>query len=731
MPADRWQWVQGLAHTPEVDAVLDKQDRGDPLTSDERRILNEARAIINSEVRGWERGEPWDRDEDVTPTPAASPPAGTPVPGSPEMPPSPAPVGNEPIPADIGPPTGPLYGPNSPDDVLTLEDPFGNTFYMTRDQYDNEDPAYRDSLTVQATEPRGSHPTLARPGIEPAYGPALPAEPSAAVPPATPAATAASAPPASPPIAPIKLPPQPAINAPLQDEPPNRRPAPSASSAPSAPAATPKAPAPAPASKPAAPPASIAPPPFESDASGALLPEGRFTRPIRQAGGRPTQRVAERVGREIGEVFRPGDQGGYRGDTGGWRTLAHEAANAWEEQNRIAPNSLKQSERDAYQRDPASLHRDILKPDSPFRDYRESWIGATRVGQRPPLAGEFTEAARPYGVTPPEGARPAAPLPGEPRQPDVLDATGPGFEPGSGISQTTDRGGVPREITPQQSGPPGSPRVEPGSGISQTTDRGGVPREYTPSENTRPGAPLPGAEPPSATLIIATPDVMDISPPSRDELTPDNPYVSRQRGRSSPDLMAMMQSDANQPWPGPSPRARDATEKQATQEIVEQGRANSQSNREIAETLEMNGFGDADQWENSLDEEDMRFQQQQLNRYPPDGGGYLQPIPPPGEAPFYSPSVDPGASWADPGDELPINYDEDGYPVFRTRGGDERTAESRPSYVDNYAQDPSSYEEPSYYDESSYAEDQPQYDDQGEVAYDEPSYDYEYADEYA
>lgn len=215
------------------------------------------------------------------------------------------------------------------------------------------------------------------------------------------------------------------------------------------------------------------------------------------------------MGREIGEVFRPRDQGGYRGDTGGWRTLAHQSADAWEEQYHSDPNSLRPSERQAYERDPSTLHRTILNADSPFRDYRESWIGATRAGQIVPTSAEFSEELRPFG--------------GAPRS----------FEPDSGISQVTDRGGVPREMTPQQSGPPGSPRVEPGSGISQTTDRGGVPREMTPQGSGPPGSsriePGSGARPLAEVSndpgLMTTPEPEQVVPYADETLPPDENVI--------------------------------------------------------------------------------------------------------------------------------------------------------------------------------------------------------------
>jgi len=116
---------------------------------------------------------------------------------------------------------------------------------------------------------------------------------------------------------------------------------------------------------------------------------------IERAGGRPTERVAGRVAREITETIPEG----YRGQTGGWKTEAAAAAQAWEYQNKVAPETLKQAERDAYKANPASLYRNLDSLEqSPFRNYLESWIGAYRKGNRDiPMATELDSQLRGYG----------------------------------------------------------------------------------------------------------------------------------------------------------------------------------------------------------------------------------------------------------------------------------------------------------------------------------------------
>ncbi len=52
------------------------------------------------------------------------------------------------------------------------------------------------------------------------------------------------------------------------------------------------------------------------------------------------------------------------------------------------------SGREAYERDPRALYRTIMDEDSPFRHYRESYIGAFEEGQDVPLARDIDRAAR-------------------------------------------------------------------------------------------------------------------------------------------------------------------------------------------------------------------------------------------------------------------------------------------------------------------------------------------------
>jgi len=101
------------------------------------------------------------------------------------------------------------------------------------------------------------------------------------------------------------------------------------------------------------------------------------------------------VARGISSVIKEG----YQGDTADWRTLAHAAANAWLKQYESNPDTLRQSERRAYEQDPASLHRSIMAVDSPYSDYREAWIGAYRNGQLVPDADLFDADLRGLGGT--------------------------------------------------------------------------------------------------------------------------------------------------------------------------------------------------------------------------------------------------------------------------------------------------------------------------------------------
>jgi hypothetical protein len=197
------------------------------------------------------------------------------------------------------------------------------------------------------------------------------------------------------------------------------------------------------------------------------------------------------------------------------------------------------------------------------------------------------------------------------------------------------------------------------------------------------------------------------------EMAPEDGLVSRRGGRASPYLVAMARSDANEPWPGPSSRARQVTESLSTAEIVDQGRANGQSNREIADTLEMNGFGDAEEWENALYEEEMRNTGRLEQIYPPnDSVPPLSTDMPPNEGPFYGETVDIGFPELTPDDVPPSNYDDYGNPM----------AEAQPGYDEPVYEETVAYEEPVY--------EEPYYEEET-VAYDEPVYEEQYVEEYA
>jgi len=91
------------------------------------------------------------------------------------------------------------------------------------------------------------------------------------------------------------------------------------------------------------------------------------------------------VVQELGEV----KEKGYQGRNGGWRTAAQRAASAWIRQYETQPENLDPKERRAYEADPSSLQNTILDANSPFRDYREAWIGAWRAGEDVEGAADF------------------------------------------------------------------------------------------------------------------------------------------------------------------------------------------------------------------------------------------------------------------------------------------------------------------------------------------------------
>ena len=341
-----------------------------------------------------------------------------------------------------------------------------------------------------------------------------PPPPTAAETPPAPRAQAAAPPPPlstpqrpngrlDPPLPPPKA--QRPLEAPFQDEAPDRRPP--SQRTPSAPIVPNLAPPPS---------------PFESDPGGALLPEGRFTRAIEAAGGRRTQRVAAKVAGEIGDVYRqPIGQMGYRGDTGGWRTLAHQAAAAWEQQYHDAPDTLRPSERAAYERNPASLHQSILAADSPFRDYRESWIGAARAGDKVPGADDFNREVRAFPESRPAemATRPwdfgtnDREASGAPREKTPSPVMGPG---GRVMDRPPEMAGLPWDWGTNDLEATGAPR--------ERTPASSEPRQVVPyADQPLAEGEVPGQSPLEQDRYIPPPMPIDLSTP---EVPPDDTVYS-------------------------------------------------------------------------------------------------------------------------------------------------------------------------------------------------------------
>jgi hypothetical protein len=380
MPPSRWARIIAAVYDPDVSAALDKQARGESLTQDERNALTDANLIIQNEIDRWQRGEPYDPEEE-TPPAAEAPPA---VP-------------------DLGPPapTGPLERGT---DLLTVKDEYGGEQEMTRAQYDNLDPETRAGLVV-TNAVGGPSPVEPRFQGDASNPPPIPTYTGSGglssgdidemypVRPAAPAAAAAT--PTKPPLPPD--PKTPNLAPPREQERP----------------AAPKPTAPA---KPAEPPK---PEPIW-DEGGRTIRQGPLRGAIERAGGKATDKAAARVTREIGDVVQ---KKGWQGHTGGWRTLAQEAAAAWRKQYETAPNTLHPAERAAFEKDQSSLEKTILDADSPFRFYRESWIGAYRNGEIVPDAESFDEDVRAYGGSPPARSRPATAV-GEPASGAPVTARG-------------------------------------------------------------------------------------------------------------------------------------------------------------------------------------------------------------------------------------------------------------------------------------------------------------------
>lgn len=384
--AAHWARIAAVAFPPEVLAVIDKQDRGEALTDEERATLiqadNDVREAIDSTRR---TGDPF------------------PAPAAPAAPAEAAPEATAPEVPDIGAPdpNAPVLGPALPPEISSANYPEERT------------PGERRG------EPM------------PPYDPSMAPKPPPSIAPPLPAPTAPPARPAAPTAPPVAPPPSKPAPTPPRPAPPVR------AAAPAAPSAPPK-PAPSATSRSAPPPPP--PPPFESDPEGALIDQGPLRGAIETAGGRPTARVAGRVAREISETIPKG----YQGQTGGWRTEAAAAARAWEHQYRVAPDTLAPAEKEAYRRDPKSLYANLDNlASSPYRDYLESWIGAYRSGNRDiPMATDLDAQLRGYDEyqSPYDRERPPAP--------GVVADTG--VDVGLGSEETpADLGAPPAEPIPQ------------------------------------------------------------------------------------------------------------------------------------------------------------------------------------------------------------------------------------------------------------------------------------------
>src|SRR5215471_3559206 len=543
MDNNRWQTIKAIVYSPEVEAALTRQAAG-AATADDRKTLNEANALMEAQIRRAEQGLPVVDPDPSAPTPEAPAVTATPTaaelgaPTPDQLPPSvapPAPLAAPPVagpPPEAGAPAGPPPPVGSdlaqPSDLLTFTDPDGNVQHMTRGEYNALDDAHKNALSYWPGSARAGAEDPDAPGARPTQVPPPPSLPAAVpndldtpgqrpeqiipTPPAAAAAAPAAPNPTFVPSVTHLSPNRPdyqsqaatrAIEGAINPPQPAKPAAPAAAAKPAAPAAAaPKVTVPTP-----APPPSIAPPPFMQDTTGAVLPENQLTRAIARAGGRPTQAVTSRVAGEIGDVFQPFDRGGWRGDTGGWRTLAQEAAAAWEQQYRDAPSTLDPAERAAYERDPnrgtprSVLYTQILDPNSPFRNYRESWIGAVRAGQVVPDSQAFMGELSAYpgfeGYRP-GGARPAPQPPGPIAAAQNVQPAGPPPVVGpaaAAVAADQPEVRTPAAVTIGTGVPPGvNPEDLTPEQRANLYDANGQPREYTPISTTI-GTGLPPGQP--------------------------------------------------------------------------------------------------------------------------------------------------------------------------------------------------------------------------------------------
>jgi len=424
MPPTRWAKIINTAYSPDVQAIIDKQERGMPLTLEDRRSLVDADNMIRSEIAAWQNGEP-DILEDV-PTDAA-----TPVPGAPPDlgPPDTAPL-------DLGPPMGPPV-PDNPEDRTTGMDTGGESISPMGPPPQDTSPLVPAGAFQQA-------PIIPTAGLnEEERVPPGSAAIATYTPPAPPPPTAAEAPrggsrdvdtqPGAPVFSTGPGPIRPATPAP--SPPRATRPPPDIG-----PPTAPRTPAPAPPPKPAAPPP---PPPkprlFEgANPNDPLIAPSPFRTAIERAGGRATRPIAERTAQQIGDIQR----GGFQGRNEGWTTEEKMAADAWLDQYHRRPESLDPAERRAYERDPGSLLRTISDDNGPFYNYKESWIGAYRNGDIVPKAKEFDAALQGYpGYESPSFK--------DMEQPATVDMGTPPSDAGTPLSDT----GAPPE-PPPDIGPP-------------------------------------------------------------------------------------------------------------------------------------------------------------------------------------------------------------------------------------------------------------------------------------
>lgn len=336
MPADRWDRIwTAISSDPEVlDAIDAQRNGGEKLNEHQRQVLVDASNDVRGAIARWQRGLPFG------PLPGEEGYESWIVTHPEDNPNRGAGATDETLGAVQGPPLPPDIGPVAPTVPLPSDRPAADEFGYT--------PA-----TAAAMAPR----------------PVPPPPPPPPPPPVTPPLAAGTTPPPTPPRPPTPLPTPPRPPGTAEAMPPSI--GPPAAQAPPAPIPAPRPPAP----------------------SEAPIRPGLLRTAIEAAGGTSGPTMA----RGIAQGQNPIIAGGFQGMDPTWRVDAQQAASAWLDQFQRSPSTLDPRERDAYQRDPSSLRRTILAPDSPFANYRESWIGAFRQGELVPQGREFDAELRQQG----------------------------------------------------------------------------------------------------------------------------------------------------------------------------------------------------------------------------------------------------------------------------------------------------------------------------------------------